>query len=86
MGLETLMITARAVDGSADLERVSEINKELTKVIGDFVRAVDVKALRSAKNSGMRSLSPSGDSPFSVHLCSPEGARARRTRSLASAA
>ena len=55
--LEALMITARAVDGLADLERVNAINKELTKVIGHFVRVVDVKTLRSAKNSGKHSWS-----------------------------
>lgn len=53
LGLEALMITARAVDRSADLQKVNEINKELFKVIKHFV---DVKALRSVKNSGKHSL------------------------------
>ncbi len=54
------------VGGSTYLERLEEIDGELTRVIEDFMRAVDVEALRLAKKSGKYSLSQSGDSTFSV--------------------
>jgi hypothetical protein len=48
--------------GPAYLETIEEMERELTKVIGDFDRAVDVEALRLAKKSGKRSISqPGGD-------------------------
>jgi len=47
-----LMITARTVGGLANVESIEEMDKELTKVIEDFDRAVDVEALRLAKKSG----------------------------------
>ena len=43
------MITARMAGGP---EAIEEMERELTKVIGDFDRAVDVEALRLAKKSG----------------------------------
>ena len=42
------------------------MEKELTRVIEDFDRAVDVEALCLAKNSGKHSLPQSSDSRFSV--------------------
>jgi len=39
------------------LEEIEEMNKELAKVIEDFMRAVGVESLRSAKRSGKHSLS-----------------------------
>ena len=45
------MITARRVGGPSYLETIEEIDGELTKVIEDFMRAVDVEALRLAKKS-----------------------------------
>jgi len=58
------MITAGA---PAYLEGIEEMERDLTRVIGDFDRAVDVEALRLAKKSGKRSLSQSaGDRSFSV--------------------
>jgi len=61
------MIAARTVGGPAYLGGIEEMERELTKVIGDFDRAVDVEALRLAKKSGKRSLSQSaGDRSFSV--------------------
>jgi hypothetical protein len=50
--------------GPAYLEAIEEIDGELTKVIEDFMHAVDVEALRLAKRSGKHSLSQSGDSAF----------------------
>ena len=51
-----LMITARAVGGSIYSEKIEEMDRELTKVIEDFGRAVDVEALRLAKKSGKQLL------------------------------
>ena len=45
------MITARRVGRPSYLEMIEEIDRELTKVIEDFMRAVDVEALRLAKKS-----------------------------------
>ena len=42
------------------------MDRELTKVIEDFDRAVNVEALRLAKETGMRALSQPGESSFSV--------------------
>ena len=46
---QILTITARAVGGSALLEKIEDMGDELTKVIEDFSHAVDVEALRIAK-------------------------------------
>ena len=50
------MITARAVGGYAYPEKIEDMNRELTKVIEDFDRAVDVEALRLAKKNGKQFL------------------------------
>jgi hypothetical protein len=47
-----LIIAARTAGGSAYQERIEEIDRELTRVIGDFIRAVDLEALRSDKKNG----------------------------------
>jgi len=60
------MITARTVGGSANPEKIEEMDKELTKVIEDFNHAVDVEALRLAKKNGKHILSLPGDHPFSM--------------------
>ena len=46
-----LIITARRVGGPSYLEAIEEIDGEFSKVIEDFMRAVDVEALRLAKKS-----------------------------------
>jgi len=46
------MTAARTVGTPAYLEAIEEMEKELTKIIGDFDRAVDVETLRLAKKSG----------------------------------
>ena len=43
-----LTIAARTVGGLAYPEMIEEMDKELTKVIDDFDRAVNVEALRLA--------------------------------------
>ena len=62
---KSLRITARAVGGPAYLEKIEEVDGELTKVIEDFMRAVDVEALRLAKKSGKHSFSQFSGSIFS---------------------
>ena len=42
----------RATGGPAYRGKIEELEKELTKVIEDFSRAVDVEALRLAKETG----------------------------------
>jgi hypothetical protein len=58
------MITARAVREPAYMRVIEEIDTELDKVIKDFMRAVDVEALRLAKKSRKHLFSKSGDSVF----------------------
>ena len=62
------MNTARTLGGPAYLETIEEMDKELTKTIEDFDRAVNVEALRLAKEAGKRSLSHSGDHSQSLHV------------------
>ena len=45
---------------------IEEIERELTKVIEDFDRAVNVEALRLVKETGTHAFSQSGDISFSV--------------------
>jgi len=64
-----LMIAERAGDAfiySKEKEIIEEIDGELDKVIEDFMRTVDVEALRLAKRFGKHLLSQSSVSPFSV--------------------
>ena len=66
-----LTIAARAVVGLVRPETIDELNGELTKVIEDFDRAVNVEALRLAKEAGTYSLSLSDDRTCSVVPCRP---------------
>ena len=64
-----LMIAERIGDAliySKEKEMIEEMDGELAKVIEDFMRAVDVEALRLAKRIGKHLLSQSSVSPFSV--------------------
>src|SRR5258708_23663412 len=57
------MITERMVDGliyPTDKEMIDDMDGELTKVVNDFTRAVDVETLRLAKKSGKHPLFQSG--------------------------
>ena len=49
------MIAGSSVSAPADLEAVEE---ELSKVIDDFDRAMNIDALRMARSRGKHSLSP----------------------------
>jgi len=46
-----LMIAERTLSGLAHPHRIEEMSKELTKVIEDFDRAMDVETLRLVKES-----------------------------------
>jgi len=50
--------SARIVGGPVRLDAVEEMDGELTKVIEDFDRAVNVEALRLAKETGKHASSP----------------------------
>jgi len=70
LNLQVLMSAARTARGLAYLESIEEMERDLTKVIEDFDRAVDVEALRLAKKSGKHSSSQfAGDRSFSVDPC-----------------
>jgi hypothetical protein len=69
---QALMIAERTGDAliySKDKETMEEMDGELANVIEDFLRAVDVEALRLAKRIGGHTLSQYRASPFSVALC-----------------
>ena len=50
------MIAVRAVAGLVHPEKIEEMERELMKVIEDFDRAVNVEALRLAKETSKWSL------------------------------
>ena len=58
------MITARKIGGPAYPEMIEEMDRELTKVIEDFDRAMNFEALRLANESSKFSF------PQSVDNCS----------------
>ena len=67
-----LMIAERTGDAlvySKDKEMMEEMDGELANVIEDFLRAVDVEALRLAKRIGEHTLSQYRASLSSVALC-----------------
>ena len=53
------MVTARTIGGPAYPEMMEEMDKELTQVIGDFDRVVNVEALRLANETSELSFSQS---------------------------
>ena len=59
------MIAAR-MGRPAHLETIEEMDEELTKVIEDFDRAVNVEALRLAKETGKNSFSRIVDNASSI--------------------
>jgi hypothetical protein len=54
---------------SACQDAIEEIDRELTKVIEDFDRAVNIEALRRTKETGEHSLSHSLDGSFVTMSC-----------------
>ena len=47
-----MIIAARTADGPAYQETIKDVDSELTRVIEDFDRAVNVEALRRTKETG----------------------------------
>jgi len=68
---QVLMVVVKMSAGLGYQEMIEAMDKELTKVIEDFERAVNVEALRLAKETGKRSSSQNinGDSQISVASC-----------------
>ena len=64
-----VLSVVRTVGEPVNSWTVGEMDKELTKVIEDFDRAVNIDALRLAKETGTHSLSHCDDSRFSVVSC-----------------
>jgi len=60
------MVVVKMSAGLGYQEMIEEMDKELTNVIEDFERAVNVETLRLAKETGKRSSSQHGDSEISV--------------------
>jgi Ni,Fe-hydrogenase III large subunit len=75
-----LIIVARTGGGPGYPEMIEEMDQELTKVIDDFDRAVNVEALRLANKTGKLSFSRSIDSWSSGVRRRASGARASRAR------
>ena len=70
------MITERTLGGLVHPEKIEEIEKELTRVIEDFDRAVNVEALRQTKEMSKQLLfSQSGNNIFSMAPCRTNTAR-----------
>ena len=63
------MAAARTVGGPSYLETIEEMERELTKVIEDFDRAVNVEALHRIKEAGKYLFSQCGDTSFSMIPC-----------------
>jgi len=86
---QMLMIAERTGDaliGSKGKEMMEMMSEELANVIEDFLRAVDVEALRLVKGIGTHTLSQYRVSPLSVTLCrtSSWASRARSPSTQAS--
>jgi len=61
--------TGKALLHSKDNEMMEKMGEELANVIEDFLRAVDVEALRLVKGIGKHALSQYCVSPFLVASC-----------------
>jgi len=60
------MIIERMLGGLVHLEKIEEMDKELTKVVKDFNHAVNVEALCVATETSKQSCSQIGYSPISI--------------------
>jgi len=63
--VQLLMIAERTLGGLVRPEKIEEMDEELTKVIEDFDRAVNVEALRLAKETSKQMLETSKQTLFS---------------------
>ena len=66
---QMLIFSVRTVGGPVRPEAIEEMDHELTKLIEDFDRAVNVEALRLVKEGGKHVLSRYGKSPLSLVSC-----------------
>jgi len=64
--VKLLMIAERTLGGLVHPEKIEEMDEELTKVIEDFDRAVNVEALRLAKETSKQILETSKQMLFSA--------------------
>ena len=78
-----LTVVARTEGGSTYLETIEEMDKELTKVIEDFMRAVDVETLRLARRTGAHSSSWPRDRSYLAASCRASRARESRPKAFA---
>ena len=74
LNLSKLTIAERTLSGLVHPEKIEEMDRELTKVIEDFDRAMNVEALHLAKETSKRSM-VSNDRVFSVVSCRTSPAR-----------
>ena len=70
------MIVARSIGGPAYPEMIEEVDRELTKVIEDFDRAMTFEALRVANETSKSSIFQFLNSWSLVVLCRASRARA----------
>ena len=61
-----LMVAERTVGGLVRPEKIEEMDRELTEVIEDFDRAVNIEALRQAKETLHQAKDISKQSTFSL--------------------
>ena len=64
-----LMIVEGMAGGPVSLEAIEEMDKNLTKVIEDFDRAINIEALRLVKEAGKLALTQSGKGVSSTVSC-----------------
>jgi len=73
--VQLLMIAVRALGGLVRPEKIEEMDEELTKVIEDFDRAVNVEALRIIKETSKPMVFSNQRWPNLIALCRASPAR-----------
>ena len=66
---QMLMIVEGMVGGPVYREAIEEMDKNLTKVIEDFDRAINIESLRLVKETGRHAFTQSGEGSCSVASC-----------------
>ena len=64
-----LIIAEGKIGGSVYREAIEEMDRNLTKVIDDFDRAINVEALRLVKEAGKHALAQSSEGSCSAVSC-----------------
>ena len=64
--MQLLVIAERTLGGLVHPEKIEEMDEELTKVIKDFDCAVNVEALRVAKETSKQSCSQNGIAQYQL--------------------